>query len=1083
MLLYVGGLLVVAAGLIYASYSWSTMGPWQKLGLLFAATIAFIVIGSVLLRHERVRQAGETYIAIGAMLVPTNGIAAYTVLDGAQARPELPLLFAAIATSITHGAFSIRPAGRLYDYSAMLAGALAIGTLPAAFGAHPAWGTPALLLGVALIPAPTGRLAHLRQAFAHVSTVVGTGAGLLLVAATSGAWADTDPWLLPSTFATLALALARFDRAWTRHDGTLAGLASVAVTGAVASSLWAWHIENLSAMAVIALLLAAIYTAAIVYGPDLFRRPVLRGAMTAQVILGAWLPIFLLLADDRAWGVSLACLTGLALTGLITASWQVRWLLFFPSLHLLALYFSTLGFIDTGEWLNEDIARFMIAPPIIIAAFAWALDRSGRDFPQPMRRLGLPSWLMAALLGIITLFFGFPYDERLSSESYRFAITLGLLALTTLVAAWSLQAPIIRYLYGALGVVAIGTALEPVDLAVLDLFLVFLAGCALISIPSVPAVATALGKHARFLRPFAHPAPPHELKIFGVTMAAFLSLMLATTGAYIATGAANEATSLDASGMTWPLYLITFAALTGAGVFAGWRISPSLARPQLAIVLVTWTIGWSLVTVALATRMLTVDLVIWGWVAMAIGTGMVIASLPGHDTHPFLRSLVATGSVVGMVVGYVGLAGNIGLAFSDRPEHDAGQVVFFIVVAVAMIGGTRVKPLASVLYHSVAALGLANPFAMRALAGDLQDTSISFTAFAWLLVGTGAIASRVEHHAWRRPHLVNSALTANAVAIGLAVPDAVRWADATRADIVNAVAWASLVALLAIEGTRTIDGRRTLLAMLAGIATVMAIVAAFDGDRFAMSLALLVYGWLAAGTLIAAQRLQHAAWPTRHGTETGILANTIALGIPVLALTGEMRQAADPALVLGLVSMAGLVGVDAYLHRDRLRVVLATVFGMAALLYQIDTSQPSDIHAYTVPLAVYLLALGYLFRRHPVIEQPLMAIGAGTLAVPTLLMALDEETFRWLLIAGAEGFALFFGGLLTRLRVPIAAGILTITVIVLRMVVDAVNALPSWVTLLLAGIALLIIGTLWLVYRDPLKERLGDARERWAHLG
>ena len=73
MLLYLGALLVVAAGLIYASYAWSDLGPWQKLGLLMGATAAFIATGLLLWRKPRVTQAGETFLAVGAHLAWWTG--------------------------------------------------------------------------------------------------------------------------------------------------------------------------------------------------------------------------------------------------------------------------------------------------------------------------------------------------------------------------------------------------------------------------------------------------------------------------------------------------------------------------------------------------------------------------------------------------------------------------------------------------------------------------------------------------------------------------------------------------------------------------------------------------------------------------------------------------------------------------------------------------------------------------------------------------------------------------------------------------------------------------------------------------
>src|SRR5690606_20952637 len=207
MLLYVGALMVVAAGVIYAAYNWADFTAWQKLGALAAATLAFIAAGLGFRRNNRLEPAADTFLSIGALLVPINAVAAWQVLEGAQARPELPLFFGALATAIVHGAFAIQPGGRLYDYGAVISAAIAAATLPAAIGADERWGAPLALAILAGFPVMAGPLARLNRPRLVVSVF---GVPLIALAAFSGAIRDDGTrWVLPVTLAVATFALMR----------------------------------------------------------------------------------------------------------------------------------------------------------------------------------------------------------------------------------------------------------------------------------------------------------------------------------------------------------------------------------------------------------------------------------------------------------------------------------------------------------------------------------------------------------------------------------------------------------------------------------------------------------------------------------------------------------------------------------------------------------------------------------------------------------------------------------------------------------------------------------------------------------
>jgi hypothetical protein len=88
-----------------------------------------------------------------------------------------------------------------------------------------------------------------------------------------------------------------------------------------------------------------------------------------------------------------------------------------------------------------------------------------------------------------------------------------------------------------------------------------------------------------------------------------------------------------------------------------------------------------------------------------------------------------------------------------------------------------------------------------------------------------------------------------------------------------------------------------------------------------------------------------------------------------------------------------------------------------------------------------------------------------------------------MLRAGGEVLALFLVGLGLRLRVLVGAGIIAIGLIVLQMVADADNALPSWMILLVVGLALLAGDTILVIWKDSLRAGLDKLRTRWRAMG
>lgn len=78
LLLYIGAFLIVAAASIFVGFQWETIGGIAKAILLMLLTAAFFFCGLWFYRIPKVKQAGTTFTAIGALLLPLCGYGWYT---------------------------------------------------------------------------------------------------------------------------------------------------------------------------------------------------------------------------------------------------------------------------------------------------------------------------------------------------------------------------------------------------------------------------------------------------------------------------------------------------------------------------------------------------------------------------------------------------------------------------------------------------------------------------------------------------------------------------------------------------------------------------------------------------------------------------------------------------------------------------------------------------------------------------------------------------------------------------------------------------------------------------------------------
>lgn len=193
-------------------------------------------------------------------------------------------------------------------------------------------------------------------------------------------------------------------------------------------------------------------------------------------------------------------------------------------------------------------------------------------------------------------------------------------------------------------------------------------------------------------------------------------------------------------------------------------------------------------------------------------------------------------------------------------------------------------------------------------------------------------------------------------------------------------------------------------------------------------------------------------------------------------------------LTLGLAGALALL--EAVISHRRWIAVPASAVLAVALLLQIGRFNPENVQAYTAVIGAYLLLLGLLglwkfqlvaelAEAAPVVE----ALGAAMIMVPSMIQSLHAGGGRYEWIVLAEAAAFFTGAIVLRRRGMLSAAIVAMVLVAGRVLFDAVNALPNWVVVMIAGMALLGVGMSILLGR----ERWGRWQEAllgwWAHAG
>ncbi|HEX5478237.1 MAG TPA: hypothetical protein VFY79_00805, partial [Dehalococcoidia bacterium] len=178
------------------------------------------------------------------------------------------------------------------------------------------------------------------------------------------------------------------------------------------------------------------------------------------------------------------------------------------------------------------------------------------------------------------------------------------------------------------------------------------------------------------------------------------------------------------------------------------------------------------------------------------------------------------------------------------------------------------------------------------------------------------------------------------------------------------------------------------------------------------------------------------------------------------------------------IALTGLLAlVESSFARRGWVVIAGSGVLVVSLMLELGRFGVRDAEAYTAVTGLYLLLVGTLglwrFRLVPEAADmaPLVEVlGAATILVPSAVRALHGG-WGQLAVLLAEASAFLLLGAMLRRRGLLAAALTTFVVVAVRVLFDAAQALPNWIIVLIAGMALLGIGMAILL-----------GRERWSRI-
>ncbi|MFB7170867.1 SCO7613 C-terminal domain-containing membrane protein [Streptomyces sp. NPDC056254] len=368
---------------------------------------------------------------------------------------------------------------------------------------------------------------------------------------------------------------------------------------------------------------------------------------------------------------------------------------------------------------------------------------------------------------------------------------------------------------------------------------------------------------------------------------------------------------------------------------------------------------------------------------------------------------------------------------SSRPEPGVAAVVLgwaALFSAPLLLG----LPVAAVFAVQLAVTGAAGVLALRS-GGRAAGVAAAGCALAGAVnVSVGALDGRAATFAvW--------GLLGAGCAAGAAYGPAARWLRSGAAVCAVAYATGLLAAVAAVSDLAVVWWALPVLAVPAAVAVL--------------------------GPRLGAVRLPAEVT----AAVSGVLALALSAGRPgTLALT---------------LALSGVVCAGAAVRPERrvLGWAAGALFAAAAWVRLAEAGVTAP-EAYTLPVTVPALAVGFLRRRRDARASSWTAYGPGLAAtlLPSLVAAWADTGWVRPLVLGAAALAVTLAGARYRLQAPLLLGGAVLAAVAVHelapYVVQVAGALPRWVPPALAGVLLLAVGATY-------EKRLRDARRLRAAIG
>ena len=596
----------------------------------------------------------------------------------------------------------------------------------------------------------------------------------------------------------------------------------------------------------------------------------------------------------------------------------------------------------------------------------------------------------------------------------------------------------------------------------------------------------------------------------------------------VATAAALAATARRRERAVWallpPLLATTAVSLQSWERFPGHdAILLWLPAAELAAAF-AWTRRWTLAAVALAlagaamaATWLAVDWPLWtlGAAYGVAAVALFVVLDPQRRARPAWPQSIDDAWVLAMSWAMAIAAPATAVIALDRRveagaavaaetvDYRALVVLVLVVAGLIAVEGWRLR-LWSIEVGAVALAGAAVAMAWPVFGWPAWTLAVAYatvgvalfaTLKRWRRYGPGGEQAAVVALSWGG---VAAGLVTAAIALAERVDEG-HVAAATAEYRTLALLVLLLAPMVAFEAQRLRLWSAAVVAVIAAGAAVAMAWPVFDWSAWTLALAyaagggaifLAVTPWRRYGSKLEPASTVVLSWG---GVAAGLLVARLAL-IERVDVDGATAVATveHRTLTLLVLLLAPMIAFDARRLRRRWAYIPASSAAMVALMMAIAITEPTNVQAYTVPVSIYLGAVGLAVRRsepvvpkHLMLHEAVLLAGAAMLVLPQAQQGFAPGGWVWALVLLVEGGAFVAIAFLLAARWLAVSGVVTVSGVAIRMLLESSDVIPYWLTLSVAGFLLMGVGVLLLLERERwerVRSRTGQWWER-ASLG